>query len=152
MNTEKKRRKPIRPLKMFFDILRQTHTYKILVGYIVMVFVMGLLIMLTDESIDNYGDALWYCYAVLSTVGFGDIVVTGVLPRILSVILTVYSIIVIAIITGAIVNLYTKINELHMEETMESFVGELEHLQELDKEELLNLSKRISDFRNRLRE
>ena len=152
MNTEKKRIRSIRPLKMFFDILRQSHTYKILVGYIIMVFVMGLLIMIMDENIDNYGDALWYCYAVLSTVGFGDIVVTGTVPRILSVILTVYSTIVIAIITGAIVNLYTKINEMRMEETMESFVGELEHLQELDKDELSNLSKRISDFRNRLRE
>lgn len=152
MNTEKKRSRSIRPLKMFFDILRQSHTYKILVGYIIMVFVMGLLIMIMDENIDNYGDALWYCYAVLSTVGFGDIVVTGTVPRILSVILTVYSTVVIAIITGAIVNLYIKINEMRMEETMESFVGELEHLQELDKDELSNLSKRIADFRNRLRE
>ncbi len=152
MNKKHKIRKPIRPLKMFFEILRQTRTYKILVGYIIFVFVMGLLIMLTDENINNYGDALWYCYTVLSTVGFGDIVVTGMLPRILSVILTVYSVIAIAIITGAIVNLYTRITELDLEDTVETFINELEHLQELDSDELSNLSKRVAEFRKRLHE
>ncbi len=152
MNNKHKIRKPIRPLKMFFEILRQTRTYKILVGYIIFVFVMGLLIMLTDENINNYGDALWYSYTVLSTVGFGDVVVTGTLPRILSVILTVYSVIAIAIITGAIVNLYTRITEFDLEETVESFINELEHLQELDSDELSNLSKRVAEFRKRLHE
>ena len=137
---------------MFIDILHQTRTYKLLVGYIILVFIMGLLIMITDENINDYGDALWYCYAVLSTVGFGDVIVTGTLPRILSVILTVYSVIVIAIITGAIVNLYTMINEISMQETVENFVNELEHLQDLDREELSNLSKRVADFRKRLQE
>ena len=148
----KKKRKSINPLMMFFDILHQTRTYKLLVGYIILVFIMGLLIMITDENINDYGDALWYCYAVLSTVGFGDVIVTGTLPRILSVILTVYSVIVIAIITGAIVNLSTMINEISMQETVENFVNELEHLQDLDREELSNLSKRVADFRKRLQE
>ena len=89
---------------------------------------------------------------MLSTVGFGDVVVTGTLPRILSVILTVYSVIAIAIITGAIVNLYTRITEFDLEETVETFINELEHLQELDSDELSNLSKRVAEFRKRLHE
>ena len=148
-NDNKKRR--IRPLKLFFEILHQTHTYKILVGYIIFVFAIAFLILLTDKKIDHYGDALWYCYAVLSTAGFGDVVVTGLLPRILSVILTVYSTIVIAIITGAIVNLYTRIIEMDMEGTVASFMNELEHLQELDHDELKRLSERVSEFRKRVR-
>ena len=148
-NDNKKRR--IHPLKLFFEILHQTHTYKILVGYIIFVFAIAFLILLTDKKIDHYGDALWYCYAVLSTAGFGDVVVTGLLPRILSVILTVYSTIVIAIITGAIVNLYTRIIEMDMEGTVASFMNELEHLQELDHDELRRLSERVSEFRKRVR-
>ena len=145
-----KRKRKLHPLKIFWEILQQTRTYKILIGYLVAVFVMALLIMLTDEHIDNYGDALWYCYAVVSTAGFGDIVVTGVLPRILSVILTAYSVIVIAIITGAIVNLYTRITEMDLQDTIENFETELEHLQEMDREELSNLSNRVAEFRKRI--
>ena len=150
MNDKKMRRRNIRPLRLFFDILRQSHTYKLLIGYIVFVFVIALLILITDKNINTFGDALWYCYAVLSTVGFGDITVTGTLPRLLSLVLTVYSVVVIAIITGAIVNLYTRITEIDLEETMDTFINELENLQELDREELKSLSARVIEFRKRL--
>jgi len=37
-------------------------------------FVVGdaLFIWLFDPAIATFGDALWYCCAVISTVGFGD--------------------------------------------------------------------------------
>ena len=136
------------PLHIFLSILRNTHTYKILIGYVVYVFLTAFLILITDESIDNYGDALWYCYAVLSTAGFGDVVVTGFLPKILSVILTIYSAIVIAIVTGAIVNLYSQITEETNKETLNAFLDQLENLPELNRHELSELSKRIQSFRD----
>lgn len=136
------------PLHIFLSILRNTHTYKILIGYVVYVFLTAFLILITDESIDNYGDALWYCYAVLSTAGFGDVVVTGFLPKILSVILTIYSAIVIAIVTGAIVNLYSQITEETNKETLNAFLDQLENLPELNHHELSDLSKRIQSFRD----
>ena len=44
MNNERsKRKRTIHPLRMFFEILHQTRTYKILIGYIVAVFCMALL-------------------------------------------------------------------------------------------------------------
>jgi voltage-gated potassium channel len=115
---------------------------------VVYVFLTAFLILITDESIDNYGDALWYCYAVLSTARFGDVVVTGFLPKILSVILTIYSAIVIAIVTGAIVNLYSQITEETNKETLNAFLDQLENLPELNRHELSDLSKRIQSFRD----
>ena len=49
------------------------------------------------------------CYAVISTAGFGDIVVTTFAAKVVSVLLTAYSIVVIALVTGVIVNYYNQL-------------------------------------------
>ena len=53
-------------------ILKRTKATQILSGYIVFLFVSAAIIQLVEPDINRYGDALWYCYAVLSTAGFGD--------------------------------------------------------------------------------
>ena len=54
-------------------------------------------------------DGLWYCFAIVTTIGFGDLTVTGTLSRILSVILGIYGIIVVSLITSIIVNFYNEV-------------------------------------------
>ena len=63
----------------------------------------------------TYGDALWYCFAVVTTIGFGDFSAIRPLTRILSVILGIYGIIVVALITSIIVNFYNEVKD-HNEE------------------------------------
>ncbi len=136
--------KPIVHLK---NIMKNTHTDRIVLGYLLFVFVSALLIMITEPKIDNYGDALWYCYAVISTAGFGDVVVTGVLPKIISVLVTIYSIFIIAIVTGVVVNYYNQLISVRNKETLNAFMDRLEHLPELSDEELAELSERVMLFR-----
>lgn len=101
-----------------------------------------------DPGINSFGDALWYLYAVISTAGFGDIVASGLISRIISVLVTVYSVIVIAVITGVIVNYYTQIVEAKNKETLSRFLDRLEQLPELDREELEELSEKVKRFRD----
>ena len=80
--------------------------------------------MLSEEGIATFWDGMWYSFAVVTTIGFGDLTVTSTLSRAFSVILGIYGIIVVASITSVIVNFYneTKIEEkidIKIEETKE---------------------------------
>ena len=94
------------------------------------------------SAITSSSDALWYCYDVISTTGFGDIVVHGFIAKLCSVIVTIYSLIVIAIVTGIFANFYMQVIEERREDTIVAFLDRLEHLPELSDEELKELSER----------
>lgn len=99
----------IKRLHILGEILRSTGADKILMSFIGFVFLDALIIMISDPGVERYGDALWYCYAVISTAGFGDVVVTNPVAKLCSVILTAYAALVIAIVTGVVVNYYTEL-------------------------------------------
>lgn len=135
-------------LRILGNILRHTHADKVLLLYTVFVLIDAALIWIFEPTIKTYRAALWYCYAVISTAGFGDVVVTTAIPRFLSVVLTVYSALVIAIVTGVVVNYYTQVIEIRDRETLKAFLDRLERLPELSQEELRQLSDQVIRFRN----
>ncbi len=87
-------------------IIRKTFVGEILFGLVTLIFVFALLFYSMEGNFPSYGDALWYCFAVVTTIGFGDFTTTGLIGRLLSVILGIYGIIVVAAITSVIVNFY----------------------------------------------
>ena len=86
----------MKKLKLLWMILKRTKATQILSGYIVFLFVSAAIIQLVEPDINHYGDALWYCYAVLSTAGFGDIVAITFIGKLVSVLVTLYTIFVVA--------------------------------------------------------
>lgn len=72
---------------------------------------------------------------------------TTVIAKVVSVLLTVYSLFVIAIVTGVVVSYYNQIIQLQQEETIAGFMEQLEKLPELSEEELKELSLKASYFR-----
>lgn len=136
----------MKKLRILKSILVRTHTTQILSSYLLFIFVVALVIQLVEPQIHAYGDALWYCYAVISTAGFGDIVVSTLIGKIASVLLTVYSLIVIALITGVIVNYYNQIIQVRQKETLAAFIDKLERLPELPREELAEMSEKVKRF------
>ena len=137
----------MREFKILYRLLKETGAWRILVSYLAFIFFAGALILIFEPDITSYGDALWYCYAVISTAGFGDIVVHTLFAKLVSVVVTIYSLLVIAVVTGIYVNFITEVMAQRQEDTISHFLDRLEHLPELSKDELVSLSESVKAFR-----
>ena len=134
-------------LKILGVILTRTRADRILSSFVLFLLAAAAVIQLVEPDINRYGEALWYCYAVISTAGFGDVVAVTFLGKVCSVLLTIYSLFVVAIVTGVVVNFYSQMVEMQSRETLTMFMDKLERLPELSKEELETLSQNIKKLR-----
>ncbi|MBQ8828169.1 MAG: two pore domain potassium channel family protein [Clostridia bacterium] len=137
----------MKKLRILKSVLKYTHADKIVIGFAVFVFISALIIMLFEPGINTYSDALWYCYAVITTIGFGDIIAVTFASRIISLLLSIYSIVVIAIATGVVVSYYNKTIQIKYNESKELILNKLENLHKLSKEELKELSDNVKKIR-----
>ena len=87
-------------------IIRKTYAAEILFGIVLLIVAFSLVFPYLEEGITTFNDALWYCFAIVTTIGFGDFSAVTPIGRLLSVILGIYGIIVVALITSIIVNFY----------------------------------------------
>ena len=68
-----------------------------------------VLLMVEDREIfKTFGDSLWYCFTVVTTIGFGDITAKTLIGRVVTVVLGIYGIVAVAVITSIIVNFYNE--------------------------------------------
>lgn len=137
----------MKKLKVLGRVLRHTGADKIIAGFIGFLLLCSLVIWLCEPEIHTWRETLWYCFTVVSTIGFGDVVVHTAISRILSVALSIYAVITLAIFTGVIVNYFTQLVELRQKESLTAVLDKLEHLPELSSEELTQLSEQIMRFR-----
>ena len=86
----------------------RTYALEIILGLFTMMVASALLLSMYETSMSNFYDALWYCFAVVTTIGFGDFTAVTAVGRILTVCLGIYGIIVVAVITSIIVNFYNE--------------------------------------------
>ena len=93
-------------VKVLFKIIVSTFSLEVLFGLLTMIVCFSIILTSIEPNIETFPDALWYCFAVVTTIGFGDIVAVTPAGRILSVMLGVYGLVVVAVITSIIVNFY----------------------------------------------
>ena len=125
-------------LDLLRDIVQQTYAAEIIFGLLLLIASFSFVLIYTDTESFNgeYTNALWYCFAVVTTIGFGDMTAVSTVGRILSVVLGVYGIVVVALITSIIVNFYGEMKKARVDEsdpvtnaeqeTEESLPGETE--------------------------
>ena len=104
-------------VQIFVDILIKTHTIDVIICLFAMIITFSFLFpMFEKENITNYWDAMWYCFAVITTIGFGDFYAVTLVGRILTVVLGIYGIVVVAILTSVIVSYYGTISKKEAKE------------------------------------
>ena len=104
-------------LNILLNIIRETYVLEILLGLLMMIIVCSTVFLTLEDGMSNYGDALWYSFALVTTIGFGDITASTVIGRLLSVFLGMYGIVVVAIITSVIVNFYGEMRRMNGQKT-----------------------------------
>lgn len=99
-------------LNILLNIIRETYVMEILLGLLLMIIACSTVFSTLERGMSDYGDALWYSFALVTTIGFGDITAVTPVGRILSVFLGIYGIVVVAIITSVIVNFYGEMRRI----------------------------------------
>ena len=136
-------------IRILRQVMKRTGASRIWAGFLVFFFLCAVAIWLREPSIPTLWEGLWYCYAVVTTIGFGDITVSSPLSRVLSVLLSVYAVLVIAIVTGVVVNFYNRLVEFRQEESLTALVDKLERLPELPPEELAKIARQIREYKGK---
>ena len=111
-------------LNILREIIRKTYAAEIISGLLLLIVAFSYMLKFTDKAFATFGEALWYCFAVVTTIGFGDLTPTTSVGRLLSVILGLYGIIVVALITSIIVNFYGEMKKESAKQTVEKDSGD----------------------------
>ena len=94
------------PDRYFIAFIIAADAAEIIGGLFLLIFAFSYILVFLEPNIETMRDGLWYCFAIVTTIGFGDFSAVTPIGRLLSVILGLYGIIVVALITSIIVNFY----------------------------------------------
>lgn len=133
----------MRKLIVLHRILKRTKAYYILALFVIFILIAAGLIYVFEPGINNYGDALWFSYATLFTIGYGDVIATSMLARVIAVLISIYATIVIALVTGVIVLFYQEHVSQSFNEAREEALERLKHVDEMSKDKLKELAEKI---------
>ena len=133
--------------RMIWPIFKATGLVHATIVFLLVFFGCALIVALTEPAIAGSGNILWFCFQAVTTIGFGDVVVTSAIARIATVILSIFSIFYLAVITGTVVSVGMQAMEARKKESLVVFLDKLEHLDELSPEELAALSEKIRRIR-----
>ena len=137
--------------KLLGQAFRISGATKIFCAYGVFFFVVAVLIRLIDPDISTIGEGVWYCFETATTIGFGDIHVATPAARILTIILSLYSIGVAAIFTAVITSFFMETAKARVNDNIQEFLYDMEHLPELSQEELRELSEKVKNYHSRIK-
>ena len=132
--------------RLLIKTFRDTGVDKIVGSFLIFFLIAALVVWIFEPTITDYFDSLWYCFVSMATIGFGDISATTLIPRIVTVLLWLYAVVVLAIFTAVLTSFFMDAAKLKANESVREFMGELERLPELSKEELTKLSERVKKF------
>lgn len=135
-------------IKRGFRVLKRTGAIHIFWSYLVCLCVSALVLWKIEPGIETIGDGLWYCFIASTTVGFGDICAVTTIGRIITVIVTVYGIVAVAMVPGVVLSYYLEYIKALEKESVSLFLEKLENLPELSKEELEEISERVRNMKN----
>ena len=138
---------PMKKIRILRMVLHKTKADRLVLGFVVFLLVVSGILWAVEPGMTTYREALWYCYAIISTSGFGDFVAVTFVGRVCSILVTIYAIFVIGIVTGVVVSYFQQTVQVQFEESKMAFLDKLERLPELSKEELEEMAAKARKLR-----
>lgn len=99
-------------MDIFWKVVRKTNAAEILFGMLLLIIAFSLVLPIVEDAIPDFGSALWYCFAIISTIGFGDVAAVSILGRIMSAILGLCGLVVVSVVMSIVVNFYNETKDL----------------------------------------
>ena len=121
-------------LNVVSNIIKKSMVNEIILSLLILVVICSVYFTVVEPNIVSYVDALWYSFSVITTIGFGDVVITTTLGRILSVLLGIFGIAVVAVFTSFIVNFYNEMNRRREDKTIEKLLDETKKLEKIEEQ------------------
>lgn len=116
------------------------------VSFLLFLVISSIVLVLIEPEISTLGDGIWYCYVAATTIGFGDICVSTRIGKIITILVSMYGILITAMVPGVVVSYYMEYLKIREKETISVFFEKLERLSELSQEELAELSERVKEL------
>ncbi|MST68057.1 two pore domain potassium channel family protein [Clostridiales Family XIII bacterium RF-744-FAT-WT-3] len=136
----------MKQIRMIRNIYSRTHADRILRVYLIFFFISALIITASEPAIKTFGEGVWYSFVSVMTIGFGDYVAVTFIGRLMTILLSIYSMLVFAILTGVITSFFMDAAKMRYRDSMEEFMDDLMHLEELPPERLAEMSEKAKKF------
>lgn len=109
----KKNKRPahLKPSRVLWQILKVTGFTKFVASFAIYLLVAATILVYVEPNINSMGDSLWFCFVTSTTTGYGDIVVTTIIGRIISVFLALYGLLFFGCLSGIVVSYYLEMNK-----------------------------------------
>ena len=120
-------------LGAMIKIIQRTYAFEILYGLFVLILSFAYLFYTIEPNINSFGDGLWYSFAIVTAIGFGDMAAVTPIGRDLSVLLGVYGLIVVAVLTSIIINFYNETIKKDDDKELKKIASEEEKEKEQNK-------------------
>ena len=134
-------------LKLLRVVMRRLQFDRIIAGFVAFLFIASAIIAAVEPGIHGLGEGLWYSFVACTSIGFGDLVAVTFTGRLLTVIITIYEILIVAMFSGVVVSYYLEVVHRRENETLTAFLDRLEHLTELSDEELAEMQDQVKRFK-----
>ena len=134
-------------VRTLVDVVRHSGLGPLTVVFLVLFFACSLVVWLADASQKTFGDGMWFCFQVVSTIGFGDVEATLGVARAVSVVLSVFSIFYIAIVTGVVVSYVTEALKVNRGDMLAKFADSLARIDKMTPEELSQFAESVREYR-----
>ena len=131
-------------------VVKRTKLSQMLIHFIVVMSIGAVLLDIFEPNVTSIPDGYWFLFVSATTIGYGDICVTTLIGKIVTIIVALYGIVVTAMIPGVVVTYYTEYLKIAEKETISQFLERLENLPELSSEELTELSEKIKSFNKKI--
>ncbi len=135
-------------LRILWKVIRHLNFDGVILGFVIWYVISSAVVMVVEPGINSMGDALWYMFVACTSIGFGDLVATTFIGRLMTVITTILEILLVAMFSGVVVSFYLEVVRRNDKENISMFLDRLEHASELSKEELKEIEQKVKDFRS----
>ncbi len=141
---------PMKRASLFALIVKRTKTIRFLLALAAVFVFCSLVLWQIDPVFGSWSNALWYCFMVVTTTGFGDFAPTTLMARLVSVFLGVYGVIAMGFLCGVGASwLFERVQTLQGRSST-LMIHQLEHLGELDDDQLEALRDYANEHADRL--